>query len=84
MPGIIIAETWLCSPTCATEYIETMESPPELVVFHDPQYQISREKHGVDDDCVDISRRVDDFPEAFGAVEEIRVKHSCPFRVSSE
>jgi len=43
MLAVVLDGTWCCSPACALDHLDTLETPPETVTLHDPQHHVDRD-----------------------------------------
>jgi len=43
MLAVVVGGAWCCSPACALDHLDTLETPPETVTLHDPQYRVDRD-----------------------------------------
>lgn len=72
MMAIHLGEEWVCSLDCARSYLDTMDTAPETISFHDPQHSVSRETFvDVPTDAVGVTISVDDIEETKDAIDEL-------------
>jgi hypothetical protein len=84
MAGILLDHDWFCSPECARAQLIAMSDCPDTVTLHDPQFSVDRsELPGVDAEDVNIQRSVTDKEDAATALDEAKLMHSPPFRVTA-
>jgi hypothetical protein len=83
MLAVVLDGTWCCSPACALDHLDTLETPPETVTLHDPQYHVDRDAlPDVSSEAVDIRREVVGMAEAIEAIRDAGELFPGQFRVS--
>lgn len=83
MALIMFDGKWFCSPDCAREHLEEMDTAPQSITLHDPQFAVSRDElpPAVGKEDVDIQRPVTGMEDAFTAIQEIESMYPAKFRV---
>jgi len=72
MAAIVLDDEYYCSPQCAGASLERMDSPPQRVTLHDPQYRIDRANFvHVSEDSVNITREVPSMAAAREAIAQM-------------
>jgi hypothetical protein len=83
MQAVVLDGTWCCSPACALDHLDTLETPPETVTLHDPQYRVDRDGlPGVSSKAVHIRCDVVGMAEAIEAVRDAGELFPGQFRVA--
>lgn len=84
MVSIIFDQRAFCSPDCARQALESVETAPESITLHDPQFQVSRADlpAGVGEGDVDISRPVTSVDDGVAGLEAAEEMYPGTFRVA--
>jgi len=83
MLAVVIDGVWFCSPACAAAHVDALETPPETVTLHDPQFHANRDAvAGAGPKAVDISRAVVGMADADEAISAVSGMVEGQFRAS--
>lgn len=85
MEGIIFGtgerRHWFCSPECSRTALENLETLPETISLHDPQYTVPRNHFkGIDEDAVSIQTSINGKQDALTVINEFESVHPSKFR----
>jgi hypothetical protein len=83
MAALVLGGAWCCSPACALDHLDTLETPPETVTLHDPQYRVDRDGlPGVSSKAAHIRCDVAGMAEAIEAIRDAGEMFPGQFRAT--